>query len=203
MNPRSLLILLVTTCFLQPVIAQDAAEFDRLFTSRLERKQLNQARDQYTSITQTHGDDNISDQGMFPEVQVKGLVVRKDGSSEIWINNTSTVGKDRLSQDLKSNTRRIDSQRVRVTLSDGEHITLKPGQVYTPDNQSILEGYQAALPAKPEPAPEEEIEEKESETKEASLEQDKEFDESVLAETDSKIKLLEERLEKLESRSNQ
>lgn len=198
----ALLLFAAACCAGMSAFAQDAEEFDRLFTSRATRKQLNQAREQYSSLVQGHDvETGEFEEKIFPEIHVKGLVVRNDGSSEIWVNDNNTFGKSRASRDLQSGARRIDGQRIRVTLSDGETVTLKPGQVYTPDSQQVLEAYQLYLPQPQEGIPVEnetapEIEE--SETDSAETEKDEGFDESILAETDTKIKLLEERIQKLE-----
>jgi hypothetical protein len=186
-----------------PVFAQGAEEFDRLFTSRATRKQLNQAREQYSSLVQGHDvETGEFEEKIFPEIHVKGLIVRNDGSSEIWVNDSNTLGKSRASRDLQSGARRIDGQRIRVTLSDGETVTLKPGQIYTPDSQQVLEAYQLYLPPPQESVPVENEPAPESQEPEtdgaAETGKDEEFDESVLAETDTKIKLLEERIQKLE-----
>jgi hypothetical protein len=197
-----LLLFAAIYCATIPVFAQNAEEFDRFFTSRATRKQLNQTREQYSSLVQGHDvESGEFEERIFPEIHVKGLIVRNDGSSEIWVNDSNTIGKNRASRDLQSGTRRVDGQRIRITLSDGETVTLKPGQIYTPDSQQVLEAYQLYLPPPQESVPVENEtapESKEPETDSAETDKDEEFDESVLAETDTKIKLLEERIQKLE-----
>jgi hypothetical protein len=203
MKRRILLFLFAALCCTTiQALAQDAEEFDRFFTSRATRKQLNQTREQYSSLVQGHDvETGEFEEKIFPEIHVKGLIVRNDGSSEIWVNDSNTFGKSRASRDLQSGTRRIDGQKIRVTLSDGKTVMLKPGQIYTPDSQQVLEAYQLYLPPPQESVPAENEtapESKEFETDSAETDQDEEFDESILAETDTKIKLLEERIQKLE-----
>jgi len=205
MNISRILGFLLILNYILPAVAQDASELGRFFTTPAERKQLDQARDQYTSIAQSRdAEAGLSEGRVFPEVQVKGLIVRDDGSSEIWVNDGSTIGKNQLSRELKSSTARVGRQNVKVTLSDGEHVTLKPGQIYSPDTQQVIEAYQTMMPPKSATTADDKLAEdqtttSEDQVKEGEVEKkDKEFDESVLAETDTKIKLLEERIQKLE-----
>jgi hypothetical protein len=187
-----------------PVYAQDESDINRFFTDRNVRRQLDQAREQYAPVGPASDEEEEPQETLFPEVKLKGLVIRNDGSSEIWINSASTVDKGGLSEEVRSATQRINRDQVRVTLPDGKYVTLVPGQIYTPDSPKVLELYQTSSPVKPTEAPlEEELDEQARESEISESEQEEEFDESVLAETDSRIKLLEERLEKLESRSEQ
>lgn len=197
-----LLILILNVGTMLSAAAQSEEDLGRFFLERNTRNQLNQAREQYSAIGPVTEDEKAPQDTLFPEVKVKGLVVRSDGSSEIWLNNASTVGKDGISQEVRSVTKRVNRERVQVTLPDGKYVTLMPGQVYTPDSQKVLELYQTQMPAEPiEPAPEDKTPENpEEQAGTEEPEEDKGFDESILAETDTKIKLLEERIQKLEGK---
>lgn len=199
---RALILVWLATAPLLPATADDGTDFDRFFTTAAVRTQLNQAREQYTAIGPVNDEDEDTDQQtLFPEVKVKGMIVRSDGSSEIWLNGASTVGNDNISREIRTLTERVGGERVRVTLPDGKAVTLKPGQLYSPDDQRVLEIYQTSTPVQPEPVKDETAEAVEPvEDVDNGADKVEEFDESILAETHTRIKLLEERLEKLEQR---
>ena len=200
MNRLMILSVLQLVTILTPVSAQNSVGFDRLFTNSATRNQLDQSREQYTAIGPVTDEEDYQET-MFPKIELKGLIVRNNGSSDIWLNGSSTLGKDNLSREIQSVAKRINREQVQVTLPDGNTVKLKPGQIYTPDSQKILDVYQTAFPVEQEPASiEANIAEQQEQDSEKSIEEKKgeEFDESVLAETDTRIKLLEERLQKLE-----
>ena len=194
-NTGKICIVAGMLCGVVQANAQDNIELGRFFTDPKTRMELNMARDRFDFNPAVDAAPEQSVEQLFlPEVSLNGLIIRGDGSTEVWVNDVGSVRNQSISQELKLNTRHLHGSTVRVSLPGGETIQLKPGQVYSLETAKVREAYESLPDELPEPAP---IEEETPETVEAEVVE--EFDESVLAEDqDSKIRLLEERIQKLE-----
>jgi len=68
------------------------------------------------------------------EVRVHGFVQRSGGPPALWIDDASGL-------ETGIERGRIDGDSVVVTLPDGRTIRLKPGQVYDPERDAVVEAY--------------------------------------------------------------
>lgn len=130
---------------------QAAAEddFGRLFSSQAERKKLDILRQNQKLIVASPQQNTrlepVAD--ALPEpITLQGYVKRSDGSTTLWINN-KTVQEDttqddveigRLSKQNPPAKSGSDSLNVRIPVT-GKNVRLKPGQVYEPETNRIVE----------------------------------------------------------------
>jgi hypothetical protein len=189
-----------------PVLTLPAGdmEFDRFFTDKKTRMQLDQAREQYKFISpRGNASAEDSQELVLPEVKVDGIIIRGDGSTEVWV-NSATPGGNGLGDNVERSARRTKDGRVRLTLPSGKTVDLKPGQVYSMETEHIREAYEGVQETAPAGN---KIEEKSSSPEVSEKDQpgdsrESAFNESTLAkDPDAKIKLLEERIQRLESSS--
>ncbi len=147
------------TIFLLPVFLigftslplQAAAEddFGRLFSSSAERKKLDILRQNQKLIVvspqQSTRLETVADE--LPEpIMLQGYVKRSDGSTTLWINNKAVqenstqddVEIGQLSKQKNSAKNGSDSLNVRIPVT-GKNVRLKPGQVYEPETNRIVE----------------------------------------------------------------
>jgi hypothetical protein len=210
MNKRVLILLsLLALASLppRPAPAEEDARFGRLFMEPNTRRQLDESRKQNSSAQPLPAAQEIEEDAPLTALKVDGVLMRGDGSTEVWINGVR--GDSRLT------VRRAGGNRFRVSVPGGGEVTMKPGQVYSFESRRVLEGYEAAreaataepdrqtaAPQKPAqaplvvrsgPAP---VPETNPETDRAAK-----FDEAELAEQDFRIRLQEEQMEKLEQGS--
>lgn len=206
------LIILLPAVFLSmgfPALlpAAGGADFDRFFTAKKTRMQLDQAREQYKFISPRGNNASIeeSQQLVLPDVKVDGMIIRRDGSTQVWVNSAVSANSGDLGNKVERSARRTKDGRVRLTLPSGEIVNLKPGQVYSMETERVREAYEEIHE---EPVAENENQQKpeNGEVPEKTQSEDKQaaaFDEAALAkDQDAKIKLLEERVHKLEHVSN-
>lgn len=187
-----------------PVISLTAGdiEFDRFFTDKKTRMQLDQAREQYRYIS-PRGNTSAeeSQELVLPEVKVDGMIIRGDGSTEVWVNSTAS-GRDGLGDNVERSAKRTKDGHVRLTLPSGKTVNLKPGQIYSMETERVREVYEEA---QDKSSADDKVESEPESRKVSGNDQpgDKKeaaFNEATLAkDQDAKIKLLEERVQKLES----
>ncbi len=199
-----ILLLIVLSMFANISFAQERAYFNRLFTDKKTRADLNRAREQYkldntvpqTSVSPT---EDIT----LPGLKLNGVIIRENGQADVWINNSASFRNNNISEQVRNSSRRVRGDLFEVTLPDGDKVKLRPGQIYSLETGQIVEAHEETLPQKPvaelppattatETAP---LEINPEENKDSPKE---EFDEAQLAVQDFRIKLLEERIEKLE-----
>lgn len=189
-----------------PVLTLPAGdmEFDRFFTDKKTRMQLDQAREQYKFISpRGNAPADESQELVLPEVKVNGIIVRGDGSTEVWV-NSATPGGNGLGGNVERSARRTKDGRVRLTLPSGKTVDLKPGQVYSMETEQVREAYEEVQETAPAGN---KIEEKPANREASEKDQpgdsrESAFNESTLAkDPGAKIKLLEERVQRLESSS--
>lgn len=128
-------------------VAED--DFGRLFSSQAERKQLDILRqNQKLIVVSPQKSTQLEPVAVeLPEpVTMQGYVKRSDGSTTLWINNKavqenttqSDVEIGRLNKQKNSNKNGADSLNVRIPAT-GKNVRLKPGQVYEPETNRIVE----------------------------------------------------------------
>jgi len=130
---------------------QAAAEddFGRLFSSQAERKKLDILRQNQKLIVASPQQNTrlepVAD--ALPEpITLQGYVKRSDGSTTLWINNKTVqenttqddVEIGRLSKQKPPAKSGSDSLNVRIPVT-GKNVRLKPGQVYEPETNRIVE----------------------------------------------------------------
>lgn len=147
------------TIFLLPVFLigltslplQAAAEndFGRLFSSSAERKKLDTLRKNQKLMVASPQKNTplepVADELSEP-IALQGYVKRSDGSTTLWVNNKAVqensiqddVEIGRLSKQNNSAKNGSDSLNVRIPVT-GKNVRLKPGQVYEPETNRIVE----------------------------------------------------------------
>lgn len=154
MNKLSgLTIFLLPVCLIgvtsAPLQAAAEDDFGRLFSSQAERKKLDILRQNQKLIVaspqQSTRLEPVAD--ALPEpITLQGYVKRSDGSTTLWVNNKAVqenttqdnVEIGRLSKQKSSAKNASDSLNVRVPVN-GKSARLKPGQVYEPETNRIVE----------------------------------------------------------------
>ena len=128
-------------------VAED--DFGRLFSSQAERKQLDILRqNQKLIVVSPQKNTQLEPVAVeLPEpLSMQGYVKRSDGSTTLWINNKavqenttqSDVEIGRLNKQKNSTKNGADSLNVRIPAT-GKNVRLKPGQVYEPETNRIVE----------------------------------------------------------------
>ena len=132
-----------------PLQAAAEDDFGRLFSSQAERKQLDILRqNQKLIVVSPQKSTQLEPVAVeLPEpVTMQGYVKRSDGSTTLWINNKavqenttqSDVEIGRLNKQKNSTKNATDSLNVRIPAT-GKNVRLKPGQVYEPETNRIVE----------------------------------------------------------------
>jgi hypothetical protein len=195
---KYLMFLLYTASLLpSAAAAEDQPGFGRLFTESKTRQQLDASRKQNSSERLPVVEEEVEEEEGVTALKVDGMIMRNDGSSEVWVNGISTRNSPRQGILQGGNS-------LRVAVPGGE-VTLKPGQVYSLESRRVLEGYEAAKELEAERKPEEAavqetIQNFATAGNTATTPQDKtsdqttadkgaQFDESELGKQDSTIKL--------------
>ncbi|HEY9277270.1 MAG TPA: hypothetical protein VIO87_03610 [Methylotenera sp.] len=132
-----------------PLQAAAEGDFGRLFSSSAERKKLDILRQKQKLIVvspqQNTRLEPVADE--LPEpITLQGYVKRSDGSTTLWINNKAVqenstqddVEIGQLSKQKNSAKNSSDSLNVRIPVT-GKNVRLKPGQVYEPETNRIVE----------------------------------------------------------------
>jgi hypothetical protein len=126
-----------------------ADDFGRLFSSSAERKKLDILRQNQKLIVATPQKNTPLESATeaLPEpITLQGYVKRSDGSTTLWINNKTVqenstqneVEIGRLNKQKSSTKNGADSLNVRIPAT-GKNVRLKPGQVYEPETNRIVE----------------------------------------------------------------
>lgn len=135
-------ILLLIMAFSQASFSQDTERFDRFFTDRVERKQLDAARSRYLASFKNEQSKKPMLMHAAPNViHLKGIVVRNDGSMEVWLNRNSALDKNPSVNMSKSDISLVGNGGVRLSLPGKKYVLLKPGQIYSTKNKRISEAY--------------------------------------------------------------
>jgi hypothetical protein len=128
-------------------LAQPAAYLPgRLFLTPAERAQLDALRAARPERAQTQA--QVARPGAIdlpppppPEpFTMNGLVVRSSGPNTAWIDGEPVLGPQQIGKGLSVDTRGMGLEGVPVTvLGSGREVTLKPGQVYAPEQGAVSE----------------------------------------------------------------
>ncbi len=180
--------------------ADEGGGFGRLFTESKTRQQLDASRKQNSSQQQLPAvEEEMEDDTAVTALKLDGMIMRRDGSTEAWINGSSTQDSPR--QGIMNSS----GNSLRVAVPGGE-VTLKPGQVYSFESRRVLEGYEAAKELAAERKPDETAIQETIETfnnvanmmkpapqakapDQTTADEGSQFDESELGKQDSTIKL--------------
>lgn len=141
------------SCLAAPSSLQDQAaanaQFGRLFTTPAERQRLDAQRQKYgfsTPAITTIDTDSKSDVSIEPasqSVKFSGLLLRADGQQQVWINGKLQPQKARNYAPINT---AVPASAIKVPIyKQNRSLSLKPGQVWIPDNRNIIESY--LLPA--------------------------------------------------------
>lgn len=77
----------------------------------------------------------------LPSVSLQGFMRRSDGPSAVWANDQNTLSDERLAEDIRIDSGRIEGTSVVVTLPDGRKVRLEPGQVWDADRDRVVDVY--------------------------------------------------------------
>jgi len=140
---RALLILFVLMSnFLMPGTAIGAESFGRLFTTPAERANLDYLRKttQLPKIVPDQPAEVEVGPAVSSPVSVEGYVKRSDGKKgTVWVNN-APMQEDSGSNEVSVGKLRRDGNQVPIKLSTtGKSLSLKAGQVYDPETDSVSE----------------------------------------------------------------
>lgn len=186
-----------------PVPARQDAPFDRFFTSAATRAELDRARSRYDVESPPSGPAEIREPVEVEDVTVNGLIMRSDGTGQVWVNRSSETDRSGSVRSITLDSSDKSEPAVTLTLPGGNQVKLRPGEVFSLETGAVREAYQSTEKARPEPeTPPEEAEAKPDDPDDeqvSNTESLPRFDESRLAERELRIQLLEERLEGLES----
>jgi hypothetical protein len=144
------LVALVGTPTVQSAETPGRFDDERLFTTAEQREYLNALR--AGSPAPERPQDDRRQEVIPPEVEKKarkkqpsvtlhGFVRRSDGRSAVWANHQSTLKDERLAEDIRIDSGRIEGTAVLVTLPDGRKIRLEPGQVWDADRNRVVDVY--------------------------------------------------------------
>ena len=137
MKPSQIQLLVLSFIVTVASYAQNEPELGRFFTSPGLRMELDRARDDYSvAHPGPVGNNAVVDEYVSPDVRLDGVVIRGDGSADIWLNRGN------VSQQQQVRLRSKKSDSISVKLPGGKHVRLKPGQYYSPENQAVKEAYE-------------------------------------------------------------
>jgi hypothetical protein len=149
---KYLILLLCGGClFPAAAPAEEDPRFGRLFTESKTRQQLDASRKQNSSQQLPVIEEEVEEDTGVTALKVDGMIMRRDGSTEVWVNGSNTRDSSLPSQ---QGIRHAGGSNLRLPVPGGE-VTLKPGQVYSLESRRVLEGYEAAKELAAERKPEE------------------------------------------------
>lgn len=139
---------LILTLGLLPLPAVHAADqLGRLFTTPLQRAQMNELR--VTTPVVEHRPvvrelPPTSPAGPRPgstePITIKGLVRRDGGQSTVWVNDSNSYQGDLTTEYLHVDRKQLESGQITLTVpGKEEQVTLKVGSTYLPDQDRIID----------------------------------------------------------------
>jgi hypothetical protein len=190
--------LLCILSLLPPVVmAEDEVHIGRLFMDPGTRQQLDESRKQNSSAQQLPATQDM-DKAAVTALKVDGVVMRSNGSTEIWVNGVRS--------DSQLAVRRTRGDSFQVSVPGGGEVTLKPGQIYSFETRRVMEGYEAEkelvdqgkttetkTTEEPAPVASQTSSQSAPPQDEGAKSQQEKFDESELAKQDFRIKLEQEK----------
>ena len=203
-SPFIRLLAIILACSGTGIVSADAG-FDRFFTDKKTRMQLDQAREQHSFIS-PRGSAAVdqAEELVLPDVRLDGMIIRNDGSAKVWINSTGSIHEENLGDKVERDAHRAKDGSIRITLPSGKTVKLKPGQVYSMEAERVREAYEKIHepPAAENPVDDQTETSDTAENAQMDKEPEVGFNEAALLEDpDAKIKLLEDRVQKLEQAS--
>ncbi|HEY3487942.1 MAG TPA: hypothetical protein VGL10_07740, partial [Gammaproteobacteria bacterium] len=131
------------------VLADDPFAFGRLFIEPSIRNQMDESRKQYSSQQLNLLDmEEIEEENAPTAVRMDGMIMRRDGSTEVWINGVNPARNNY--QETRQTPNHAGGDRFQITVPGGAQVTLKPGQVYSLESRRVVEGYEADKELEPE-----------------------------------------------------
>jgi hypothetical protein len=141
MRTISILLILALNFFVSSM-AVGAEGFGRLFTTPAERASLDYLRKTtpLPKVVQNQPQEVNAEPVMPSSVSVEGYVKRGDGKKgTVWVNN-EPVQEDSASGEVAVGKLGRDSNQVQLKLpASGKNLSLKAGQVYNPETDSVSE----------------------------------------------------------------
>lgn len=143
-------ILLLIMMFL-PSLAMATEPLGRLFTTPAERANLDFLR-QTKKVELPQADQPVPEAtapALPSSISVQGYVKRSDGKqSTVWVNN-SPIQEDSGTSEVEVGKLRGGNQIQLKLPANGKKLSLKPGQVYIPETDSVSEISSSAKITKP------------------------------------------------------
>ncbi len=121
---------------------ESQANLKTLFTTPLERKQLDQMRDS-GKFSKQQGADNPGSGVHLPlTVDVRGVVIREVGKPVVWVNEGNTLKSEQI-DGVRVRTDYIKSEPVSIPVRVNQKtLKMKPGQQWQESDSKIKEKYQ-------------------------------------------------------------
>ncbi|BCM23841.1 hypothetical protein [Methyloradius palustris] len=124
------------------ITAHASDSFGRLFTTPAERTNLNYMRQtaRLQSQEQADGIEKVAPPVIPSEISMQGYVKRSDGKKgTVWINN-QPMQENTSNSEVTVGKMHGDNNQVPLTLpANGKNLSLKAGQIYKPETDSVSE----------------------------------------------------------------
>lgn len=147
-----IMIGLFLSCFVMQAHAAPEDNFGRLFSYPQERSNLDFLRKNQKlkvitpqEITQPEPSVSAAPPELPNPITLQGFVKRSDGASTVWINSNPVQENTRVDNvqigrlnSAAKNAHKSDSLNIRIP-ANGKQVKLKPGQVYDPESNQIIE----------------------------------------------------------------
>lgn len=134
---------LIRLCFIVAILGHGnlhAETLGRLFTSPDERKQLDELRtnqDSSETFVPVVPTSNPTVTTTADELRFSGFIKRADGSYAIWVNGQSNLS----NQDSQIEQAQFLMSPEATLTAKGQEATMKPGQIWSLESNTIREGY--------------------------------------------------------------
>lgn len=142
MSVRILLLLLLSTGLAEAADQPSINQLERLFTTPIERAQLDAKRRRNDLGTERQVDTKPGVVLPPAQVELKGIVVRKNAPNVAWVNDGSTLKSRRIDERIRVNPESIGQSENVPVFFDGVKVRLKPGQVWNEFNRDIRDKYE-------------------------------------------------------------
>lgn len=109
----------------------DVSDLQQLFTDKKQRSQLDAARSGKVTATELP---------QTSQVKMSGYMIRSNGKSVVWLNNTNTLQSSKLGDVRVQESSVGKNKKVTLTVG-GNHKRLKPGEVWHKDSGKVIENY--------------------------------------------------------------
>lgn len=122
---------------------ESSANLKTLFTTPLERKQLDEMRDS-GKFSKQQGNDNPASSIHLPlTIDVRGVVIREVGKPVVWVNDGNTLKSEKIDDSVRVRIEYINSEPVSIPVRVNQKtLKMKPGQQWQEFDSKIKEKYQ-------------------------------------------------------------